>query len=213
MRNRKLRSVLARLISSLPFNRVRSFFYRVALGYQIDGAYIGRGVVIDVDMAKLLSCSIGSRSRFIGPIRITVREGARIGGDNTFICGRWVEDERYNEAKYSRELIIERNSLITSHHYFDVAGSFVLGEGSWVAGVGSQFWTHGAGVSDRNIQIGQNCYIGSAVRFSPGSSIGDNTLVGIGSVVTKKFSDEYVFIAGCPAKILKDNYDWRVRVM
>ena len=101
--------------------------------------------------------------------------------------------------------------MITSNHYFDVAGTFVLGNNSWIAGIGSQFWTHGAGVQERNITIGERCYLGSAVRFAPGSSVGDNCIVGLGSVVTKEFNSNNAVIAGHPAKIIRENYDWKTK--
>jgi len=84
-----------------------------------------------------------------------------------------------------------------------------LGDGSWIAGVASQFWTHGTGTPDRDISIGKGCYLGSAVRFSPGSSVGDDVLVAMGSVVTKKFKEGRVLIGGVPAKIIKGDLDWR----
>jgi len=50
--------------------------------------------------------------------------------------------------------------------------------------------------------IGQNGYIGIGVRFKPGVNIGDNCFVGIGSVVTKNFSDNSHLI-GMPARKVK----------
>ena len=76
--------------------------------------------------------------------------------------------------------------------------------------MGSQFWTHGAGVVDRNIQIGRDCYLGSAIRFALGSGVGDNVIVAMGSVVTKKFEESMVMIGGVPATVLKRNYDWKL---
>jgi len=211
MKNRKLRVVLGYLIGFLPFNKVRCFFYRIIFGYQIHRAYIGWRVIIVVDHAKLFDCRIEARSRFIGPVNITIQKGASIGKGNTFICGWWVKDVQFNEVDYKRELKIEENTRISSSHYFDIVGSVILGKDSWIAGKDSQFWTHGAGVTNRNIIIGERCYIGSAVRFAPGSSIGNNTIVGLGSVVTKNFKNENVVIAGHPAKILRENYDWKTK--
>ncbi|PTM07993.1 MAG: acetyltransferase, partial [Bacteroidetes bacterium] len=55
------------------------------------------------------------------------------------------------------------------------------------------------------------CYIGSAVRFSTGVTIADNSIVGIGSIVTKKFTNEYVLNAGNPVKIVRENFDWKIK--
>jgi acetyltransferase-like isoleucine patch superfamily enzyme len=204
----KVKLVLAALISIVPINALRVLAYRI-LGYKISG-HIGFGTVIAVSEAHIEKCKLGAFNLFIGPMRVEIGRNARIENRNTFSCGFWTTQEQYQDKGYSRSLIIGANTLITSGHYFDVAGSFVLGEGSWIAGIGSQFWTHGAGVIDRDIQIGRGCYLGSAVRFAPGSEIVDNVIVAMGSVVTKKFDVNKAMIGGVPATILKKDYDWKL---
>jgi acetyltransferase-like isoleucine patch superfamily enzyme len=54
------------------------------------------------------------------------------------------------------------------------------------------------------IKIGDGCFISANVIILKGSGLGDNCVVGAGSVVSGKFSDN-VIIAGNPAKILKNN--------
>jgi len=105
-------------------------------------------------------------------------------------------------------LILAENTLIADAHFFDIAEKLCLGKGSWVAGRDSQFWTHGAGARDRNIEIGEHCYIGSAARFAPGSELGDNILVAMGSVVTGKLNTSNAMIGGVPARLIKENHDW-----
>jgi len=70
--------------------------------------------------------------------------------------------------------------------------------------------THPLGAKKRNsgrefakpIYIGKNVWIGGHAVICPGVSIGDNVVIGAGSVVTKSFPDD-VFVAGNPAKIIK----------
>ncbi len=52
------------------------------------------------------------------------------------------------------------------------------------------------------ITIGDNCWIGGNSVINPGVSLGNNVVVGSGSVVTKSFGDNVV-IAGNPAKIIR----------
>ena len=203
----KVKLVLAALISIVPINALRVLAYRL-LGYKIRGL-IGFGTVIAVTEAQIEECRIGMFNLFIGPMKVEIGRNARIENRNTFSCGFWTLQEQYRDKNYARFLQIGANTLITSNHYFDVAGSFVMGEGSWIAGIGSQFWTHGAGVTDRNVEIGSDCYIGSAARFAPGSGIGDSVIVAMGSVVTKKFEISKAMIGGVPASVLKKDFDWR----
>jgi len=205
---RKLKLVLATLISVLPFSFLRVTAYRFLLGYKIVDAKLGFGTIIAVDDAEIGACQIGWGNLFTGPMKMTIGKGASIGHRNIFSCGYWTTRAEHAGANYARNLVIANDTLITSQHYIDVAGTFTIGAGSWIAGIGSQFWTHGAGILDRDIAIGENCYLGSAVRFAPGTSIGNNTLVAMGSVVTKKFKLENAMIGGVPAGVLKESFTW-----
>ncbi|CCQ10302.1 hypothetical protein PALB_11670 [Pseudoalteromonas luteoviolacea B = ATCC 29581] len=167
--------------------------------------------MIAVDSAKLERCSIGRKNRFIGPMSVSILEGATIDKNNFFECGWWITEPSQQSERYTRTLSLGKRTLVTSEHYFDVVGTITLGDDSWIAGVGSQFWTHGAGSPKSSIHIGEQCYIGSAVRFSPGTAIGDRCLVAMGSVVTKAFSQSHCVISGVPASIKKEQYDWKTQ--
>ena len=52
------------------------------------------------------------------------------------------------------------------------------------------------------IKIGNNCFIGTNVTLLPGVTLGDNTIVGASSVVTKSFPGGNVVIAGNPARVV-----------
>lgn len=53
------------------------------------------------------------------------------------------------------------------------------------------------------IHIGRNCWIGAGVILIPGISIGDNTVIGAGSVVTKDIPANVVAV-GNPCKVLRE---------
>ncbi|HTO15712.1 MAG TPA: acyltransferase [Edaphocola sp.] len=53
------------------------------------------------------------------------------------------------------------------------------------------------------IKIGKHCWIGSHSVLLPAVVLGDYTIVGAGTVVTKSFEEGYCVIAGNPAKIIK----------
>ncbi len=204
----RIRIVFATLISFLPASSLRCMFYRIVFGYSIRGSKIGFATVIATRAATLDNCSIGRFNRFLGPMNISVGAGADIESHNVFECGEWAADAKHAD-RYERTLIIGADTRITNHHFFDVAGRFVLGQGSWIAGRGSQFWTHGVNVADRNISIGRRCYIGSAVRFAPGGAVRDNVLVGLGSVVTRRIDGCDVLVAGFPAQVIKEGRGWQ----
>ena len=54
------------------------------------------------------------------------------------------------------------------------------------------------------VKLGAYCWVGMGAVILPGVVLGDNTVVGAGSVVTKSFSSGYCVIAGNPATKVKD---------
>lgn len=58
------------------------------------------------------------------------------------------------------------------------------------------------------IEIGNHVWIGKGVKISKNAKISDSSIVGWASVVSKKFEEPNVVIAGNPAKIVKQNVNW-----
>ncbi len=52
------------------------------------------------------------------------------------------------------------------------------------------------------VRIGKNCWLGAGVIVVPGVTIGDNVVIGAGSVVTKDLPSNVVAV-GCPCRILR----------
>ena len=61
-----------------------------------------------------------------------------------------------------------------------------------------QGWQYNA-----SIRIGRNCWLGAGVIVVPGVTIGDNVVVGAGSVVTRDLPDN-VLAMGTPCRILRE---------
>ena len=53
------------------------------------------------------------------------------------------------------------------------------------------------------VRIGKNCWIGGGVVIVPGVTIGDNVVVGAGSIVTKDLPDNCIAV-GNPCKVLRE---------
>ena len=56
---------------------------------------------------------------------------------------------------------------------------------------------------NKEIHIGKNCWLGAGVIVVPGFSIGDNSVIGAGSVVTRDIPDN-VLAVGNPCRVLRE---------
>jgi acetyltransferase-like isoleucine patch superfamily enzyme len=60
------------------------------------------------------------------------------------------------------------------------------------------------------IRVGANCFIGMRTILLPGTTLGDNVIVGAGAVVKGRYPDGVV-IAGNPARVICSTEEWAER--
>lgn len=95
------------------------------------------------------------------------------------------------------------------NYFQNFAGKIYIGKGTYIASnVGIITANHNPYNLDEHLPgedviIGKNCWIGLNSVILPGVCLGDNTIVGAGSIVTKSFPNGNCIIAGNPAKIIK----------
>jgi acetyltransferase-like isoleucine patch superfamily enzyme len=94
-------------------------------------------------------------------------------------------------------------------YFQNYKGKINLGKGTYIApNVGLITQNHNIENLDthdeaKDINIGCNCWIGMNVMILPGVNLGDHTIVGAGSVVTKSFKEGNCVIVGNPARIIR----------
>lgn len=200
----KIYLLLALLISLLPFNIVRTNLYRLIFRFKIHQSKIGWLTILNIDSVTMDNASIGALNFFTGPFDVEMKERSSIGGLNFFRCGKWASG-----MQRIGKLILKEEAIIVNQHYFDLFGTISIGKKSLIAGVRSQFWTHGSISSDVDIVIGDNCYVGSGVKVVAGAGLANDSVCAMGSVLTKKFKQANILIAGVPAKTVRENVNWR----
>lgn len=141
--------------------------------------------------------SIGSFNLFKGPFHILLESNTNIGKLNRFQRGSFPIS--YDKS----ELKIGQGTRITTGNYFDLTNSITFGEDSQVAGMESQFWTHGYMHADKGIdriridgeiKIGNNVYIGSRCLFNPGVTVFDAINIGGNSVISKDLKTSGMYV-------------------
>ena len=166
------------------------------LGANIDeGCYIGFTLILASEIMLGNNVRIGHFNLLSRLTMLNLETGSRIGDFN------WVT------GALAGAFSLGRNSSVRRFHFIEASGGVTIGDNTIIAGRSTQMFTHGLSstcLDDvRPIHIGDWCYVGAACRFLPGTVIARGTFVGMGSVVTKTFSDEFVLIAGCPATVKK----------
>ena len=161
--------------------------------------------------------SVGKHCSFQNAKQIFVGNNTKIGnsvelfplsyhGGNKY-CGKIEIGNNVNIGDYNRiasmnEVIIEDDVLFAayvhitdhSHEYKDV-NIPITNQGIFSKG---------------GVRICRGAWIGLRAEILPGVTIGRNSVVAAGSVVTKDVPD-YTVVAGCPAKIIKQ-FDQEMRV-
>ena len=139
-------------------------------------------------------------------------------GDNVYIYkGARIECiDRYAKVNLSPSLKIGKDTTIGYDFQCLVADECIIGENCLFAS-NVLITTENHGIDPTSnfgdqpldthpVKIGRNCWIGEKVTILPGVTIGDNVIIGAGSIVTKSIGSNLI-VAGNPAKIIKQ-YDF-----
>lgn len=123
--------------------------------------------------------------------------------DSSFMCFR----PFYTD--FGKNITIGKNVFFNTGCSFQDRGGISIGNGSMIGmNVTIATLNHGLSLETRNIaypspvKLGENVWIGSNSTILPGVTIGDNSVVAAGAVVTKDVPENTV-VAGVPAKVVK----------
>ena len=215
----KFRLLVLGLIALLP-SFLKRPCYRLCFGYRI-----GKRVRIGFSVIDARHCEIAADTR-IGHLNLIIRvknlridDHVRIGhlniirGGDEVRLGRFSEIIRMNEINSipDPEVVNEIDprfslgdgSVITTGHKIDFTDRVEIGRRTIIGGRNSSLWTHNR-QRTRPLSIGSFTYVGSEIRMAPGSAIPSKCIVGMGSVITGRLTEEERLIAGVPAKSIKE---------
>lgn len=103
----------------------------------------------------------------------------------------------YPKTHIGENVVLSKNVLILNHDYSITCGLRSIGERIIDH---EAYWL-------RDIYIGNNVFVGANVSILPGTIIGDNCIVGAGSVIKGNIPENSIVI-GNPAKIVGKTTDW-----
>lgn len=132
-------------------------------------------------------------------------------------------DESFNcfppfYTDFGKNITIGKNVFFNVNCCFQDRGGIIIGDGVFIGqNVIISTLNHGFDLPDRNttypskVIIGNNVWIGSGANILPGVSIGDNSIIGAGSVVIKDIPANSVAV-GIPAKVIKNLDDKKLKL-
>lgn len=216
---RKVRLALLAAVAILPSVLARPCL-RLFFGYKI-GRRVRIGfTIIDADECEIGDdVSIGHFNVFTRIKKLSIGEHTRIGvlnifrGGDEIRIGRYCEILRLNEINSIPEpevfnaidprFVFGDGCMMGASHKIDFTDRVEFGKRVILGGRNSSVWTHNR-QKTRPVTVGDNSYLGSEIRVAPGGAIPARCIVGMGSVITDHFANEYKLIGGIPAREIKD---------
>lgn len=121
------------------------------------------------------------------------RQGVKFEGRPNYIASSaYLDGQGLSIISIGADTVISREAMLLTHDY----------------SVETMLHSVGLGTDDRHIcinepiSIGSNSFIGARASLLPGSSVGDNCIIGACAVVKGRIPDNSVAV-GCPAKVIK----------
>lgn len=209
VQNELIASILYAMAFLLPWH-LRRRWLSICLGYDIHpSSRIGYSWVMPGHLVLGAGARIGHMTVCRRLDLVELGPYAIIGQFN-WITGTSADDPNYyqNISGRQAQLVMGPHSALTSRHYIDCANSVTIGAYATVAGMRSQFFTHGIDIehsqqSAQPIKIGEYTMIGTGSTLLPGASVPDKAVVGAGSVVTGPLTESLYLYAGVPAKPIR----------
>ena len=172
---------------------------------------------------------IGQNCQIADDVQINVRGRFEIGDCSILKSGTTIQCEEFVAGEYlymSKSVEIGRGGFTNKEAIVHIGQHVGIFENTLInpnspvtigdeVGIGTEvmIWTHGAWLdvtqgfpSDFGpVTIGNNVWLPARTIMLPNTSIGDNCVIGIGSIITKSIPSNSM-AAGSPCKVLKENY-------
>lgn len=152
---------------------------------------------------------IREHTKISGGVNIVLGDNARIYPYSRIECFEWASGEKFTpKIRIGNNVLLGRNSTILCCNEVNIGDDCLFASYCTIIdenhgmdpSLGIRYEAQKLDV--KNVDIGRNCWIGEKVIILPGVSIGDNAVIGAGSVVTKSIPADSIAV-GNPARVVK----------
>lgn len=191
--------------NKLAIRRNNLFQYAIAYMKQTRIDIVGKGNIIIIDdYCTLNNCRItisgNNNLVHIGErCSLANAELHMENSDNIFRLGRHssIHGKTYFDVIESTKILIGEDCMFSSDIHFQTGDSHSI-----ISLDGSRI------NESKDIIIGNHCWIGTKVICLKGTEVGNNCVIGAGSMVLGKHLASNCILGGSPARILKQNINW-----
>jgi acetyltransferase-like isoleucine patch superfamily enzyme len=172
---------------------------------------------------------IGNNCQIAEDVQINVRGRFEIGDCSIIKKGTTIQCEEFIAGEYlymSKSVEVGRGGFLNKEAIVHIGQHVGIFENALInpnspvtigdeVGIGTEvmIWTHGAWLdvtlgfpSDFGpVKIGNNVWLPARTIMLPNTSVGDNCVIGIGSIITNHIPANSM-AAGIPCRVLKENY-------
>lgn len=172
---------------------------------------------------------IGNNCQIADDVQINVRGRFEIGDCSIIKSGTTIQCEEFIAGEYlymSKSVEIGRGGFTNKEAIVHIGQHVGIFENTLInpnspvtigdeVGIGTEvmIWTHGAWLdvtqgfpSDFGpVSIGNNVWLPARTIMLPNTSVGDNCVIGIGSIITKPIPSN-AMAAGTPCRVIRENY-------
>ncbi len=144
-----------------------------------------------------------NNEKFTGKyVKFLSKRGVNFNGKPNYICSSaYIDGTGYSLITVGDKSIISKDVVLLTHDFSIRTGLMSLGR---------EFDEVKNAHIEKEIVIGNNVFVGARAMLLPGTTIGDNVIIGAGSVVKGNIPADSVVI-GNPAKIVCSLSEWAER--
>jgi len=185
---------------------LRNFFYPLLFKKVGKGVSFGKSITIrhpckiSIEDNVVIDDNCMLDAKGLDNQGIIIKEGAYIGRNSILSC-------KNGTIIISKNVNIGFNCDIFSASKVKIGENTLIAAYSYIIGGGHNYERTDIPIAEQEkhshgIEVGKNCWIGAGVNVLDNTTIGNETIIGAGAVVTKDMPP-YSIAAGIPAQVIK----------